>query len=166
MDIAKLQNLLLTFEGRIGPTSLMQGTVAVFALAVVIQLLALVVPFLGILGLALLYPMFCLHAKRFHDGGKPAIWTLAVLGGVVVGGFILSMILTPLLVGDMMAAAMRGEDVTGMGYRVKGLLIGLIVGAVTYFGAAFVVNQTVKGDPAENEYGSPQTDASSINPLS
>ncbi|WP_421792019.1 DUF805 domain-containing protein [Hyphobacterium sp.] len=165
MDIAKLQNLLLTFEGRIGPTSLMQGTVAVFAVAIIIQLISIMLPFFGIIGLALLYPMFCLHAKRFHDGGKPAIWTLAVLGGILVGGFIISMILTPLLVGDMFAAAMRGEDVTGMGYRLKSFLVGIIVGAATYFGAAFVVNQVVKGDPADNAYGPPPTDAASPNPL-
>lgn len=165
MDTAKLQNLLLTFEGRIGPNSLMQGTVALFAVAAILQLVSIVIPFIGILGLALLYPLFCLHAKRLHDGGKPAIWTLAVLGGMIVGGMILSMILTPLVVGDMFAAAMRGDDVTGMGWRVKSVLVGLVVSAATYFGAAFIVNQVVKGDDGDNAYGSRPADATSINPL-
>lgn len=97
MDTAKLQSLLITFEGRIGPNSLMQGTVAVFAIAIVINLLAIAIPPIGILAIALLYPLFCLYAKRFHDAGKPAIWTLAVLAGVFVGSMILSAILTPIL---------------------------------------------------------------------
>jgi uncharacterized membrane protein YhaH (DUF805 family) len=165
MDTAKLQSLLITFEGRIGPNSLMQGTVAVFAIAIVINLLAIVIPFISILGIALLYPLFCLYAKRFHDGGKPAIWTLAVLAGVFVGGIILGMLLTPLIVGDVMAMAMRGETPSGMGFRLRSFALGVINAGVIYFGAAFVVNQLVKSDPAPNAYGEPAQDASSINPL-
>lgn len=166
MDTAKLQSLLITFEGRIGPNSLMQGTVAVFAIAVLINILAIVIPFISILGIALLYPLFCLYAKRFHDGGKPAIWTLAVLAGVFVGSMILSAILTPLFVGDVFAAAMRGETLTGMGWRLKSFVLGVLISGATYFGAAFIVNQLVKGDLAPNAYGLPPADAGSINPLS
>lgn len=165
MDTAKLQSLLMTFEGRIGPKSLMQGTVAVFAVAIVINLLGILVPFISILGLALLYPLFCLYAKRLHDGGKPAIWTLAVLGGVIIGSMVLSAILTPLFVGDMFAAAMRGEAYTGMGWRLKSFVLGVLISGATYFGAAFIVNQLVKGDLAPNAYGEPPVDAASYNPL-
>jgi uncharacterized membrane protein YhaH (DUF805 family) len=165
MDTANLQTLLLKFEGRIGPNSLMQGTVAVFALAVIIQLLSIAVPFIGILGLALLFPLFCLYAKRLHDGGKPAIWTLAVLGGVFVGGIVLSSILTPIVVGDVVGAALRGENVTGMGFRIKVVLLGIVNAAIIYFGAAFITNQLVKGDEGENAYGPPPADATSINPM-
>lgn len=165
MDTAKLQSLLMTFEGRIGPNSLMQGTVAVFAVAIVINLLGILVPFISILGLALLYPLFCLYAKRLHDGGKPAIWTLAVLGGVVVGSMILSTILTPLFVGDMFAAAMRGENLSGMGWRLKSFVLGVLISGITYFGAAFITNQLVKGDAGANAYGEPPVDATSYNPL-
>jgi uncharacterized membrane protein YhaH (DUF805 family) len=165
MDTANLQTLLLKFEGRIGPNSLMQGTVAVFALAVIIQLLSIVLPFIGILGLALLFPLFCLYAKRLHDGGKPAIWTLAVLGGVFVGGMVLSAILTPIVVGDVVAAALRGEDMSGMGFRIKVVLLGIVNAAIIYFGAAFIVNQLVKSDAGENAYGPPPADATSMNPL-
>jgi len=166
MDTAKLQSLLISFEGRIGPNSLMQGTVVVFVLAVILQLLAIAVPFIGILGLALLYPLFCIYAKRFHDGGKPAIWTLAVLGGVFIGGMVLAAILTPLVVGDVFAAAMRGENVTGMTIRIKTFLLGVVNAGILYFGASFIVNQFVKGEAAANAYGEPPADASSINPLS
>lgn len=165
MDTARLQNLILTFEGRIGPTSLMQGTVVVFVLAIAIQLLALIIPFISILGLALLFPLFCLYAKRFHDAGKPAIWTLAVLAGVFVGGIILTMILTPLIVGDVMAMAMRGETPSGMGFRLRSFVLGVINAGIIYFGAAFIVNQVVKSDPGPNAYGEPPVDANSINPL-
>lgn len=166
MDTAKLQNLLLSFNGRIGPTSLMQGTVVVFVLAIILQLLTLVLPFISILGLALLYPLFCLYAKRLHDGGKPAIWTLAVLAGVFVGGIILGMILTPLIIGDVMAMAMRGETPSGMSFRLKSMALGIINAGVIYFGTAFIVNQLVKGEAGENAYGPAPTDASSMNPMS
>lgn len=165
MDTAKLQNLLITFEGRIGPMSLMQGTVAVFAVAILINILGIIVPFISLLGIALLYPLFCLYAKRLHDGGKPAIWTLAVLGGVVVGSMILSTILTPLFVGDMVAAAMRGENLAGMGWRLKSFVLGVLISGITYFGAAFITNQLVKGDAGANAYGEPPVDATSYNPL-
>lgn len=165
MDTAKLQNLLLTFEGRIGPNSLMQGTVAVFAIAIAINLLGIIVPFISLLGIALLYPLFCLYAKRFHDAGKPAIWTLAVLAGVLVGTMILSTILTPLFIGDVFAASMRGETMTGFGWRLKSFVLGVLISGLTYFGAAFIVNQLVKGDDGDNAYGSRPADATSINPL-
>jgi len=165
MDTAKLQKLLITFEGRIGPMSLMQGTVAVFVVAIVINLLGIAVPFISILGIALLYPLFCLYAKRFHDGGKPAIWTLAVVAGVFIGSMILSAILTPLFVGDMFAAAMRGESVTGMGWRLKSFVLGVLISGLTYFGAAFIVNHFVKADAEANAYGEPVEDATSMNPL-
>lgn len=166
MDTAKLQSLLITFEGRIGPNSLMQGTVAVFVIAIAINLLGIIVPFITILGIALLYPLFCLYAKRFHDGGKPAIWTLAVLAGVFIGSMILSAILTPIFVGDMFAAAMRGENLSGMGWRLKSFVLGVLISGLTYFGAAFIVNQFVKADAGANAYGEPPVDATSMNPLS
>lgn len=65
----------------------------------------------------------------------------------------------------MFAAAMRGEAVTGMGWRLKSFVLGVLISGATYFGAAFIVNQLVKGDPAPNAYGEPPVDAGSINPL-
>ena len=86
MDQAKVQgfqDLLLKFEGRIGPNSLWQGAIVILAIAIILQVLSVLLGFLGLifslLGLVLLYPLFCIYAKRFHDAGKPAIWTLAVL---------------------------------------------------------------------------------------
>tara|TARA_R110002072_G_scaffold86455_2_gene195053 strand:- start:879 stop:1379 length:501 start_codon:yes stop_codon:yes gene_type:complete len=166
MDTAKLQELLLKFEGRIGPNSLMQGAIAVLALGLLINLLGLIIPGIGLLGIVLLYPLFCIYAKRLHDGGKPAVWTLAVFAGMFVIGMIISAILTPLLVGDIYGAALRGETITGMGWRFKSVLVSLIISVVVHLGTAFAVNQFVKGDPAPNAYGEPPADAASINPLS
>lgn len=168
MDTARLQPLLLKFEGRIGPNSLMQGAIIIMVVGLILNALTIVIPFIGILGWALLYPMFCIYAKRLHDGGKPAIWTLAVLGVYILAGIILSMILTPLLVGDMMAAALRGEsvEVMSMGFRIKSFVVAAIITILTHLGVAFGTNQVVKGDPAANAYGEPPVDAASINPLS
>lgn len=165
MDMARLQGLLLKHEGRIGPNTLMQGAIAVLVLGLIINLLGILVPGISVLGIVLLYPMFCIYAKRLHDGGKAAIWTLAVLGGMIVGSIVLSMILTPLFVGDAFAAAMRGENITSMGWRMKSVMLSLIVSIIMHLGLAFVVNQFVKGDPSANAYGEPPADAASINPL-
>lgn len=161
MDTAKLQKLLLTFEGRIGPTSLMQGTLVIFAINFVIQILTLVIAFIGILSLALLFPMFCIYAKRFHDGGKPAIWTLAVLGGMLVANFVLAALALPVLIGS---AAGSGGAVGAV--TITSVLVSIIIAAIVQFGAAFIVNQVIKAEAGPNAYGPPVPDASSINPLS
>ncbi|MEE2567238.1 DUF805 domain-containing protein [Hyphobacterium marinum] len=168
MDTAKFQELLLKFEGRIGPNSLMQGAIVIMVIGLILNALTIIIPFIGILGWALLYPMFCIYAKRLHDGGKPAVWTLAVLGAYIVVGMVLSVILTPLIAGDMVAAAMRGDSAAalGMEFRLKSFIIAAIGTVVTHLGVAFIVNQFVKGDPAANAYGEPPADAASPNPLS
>ncbi|WP_421786289.1 DUF805 domain-containing protein [Hyphobacterium sp.] len=162
MDTARLQNLLLTFEGRIGPMSLMQGTLIIFIVNAILQLLTLAIPFIGILALALLYPMFCIYAKRFHDGGKPAIWTLAVLGGMIVANLVLAALMLPFLMGSAMSASANGMATS---VTFTSVLAGIIIAAIVQFGAAFIVNQVVKSDPAPNSYGAPVADAASINPL-
>ena len=153
MDQAKmqgLQDLLLKFEGRIGPNSLWQGTFVILAVALVLNILGIIIPGIGILGLLLLYPVFCIYAKRFHDAGKPAIWTLAVLGGMLVVSFVVA----PMIMLSLIAAG------------TIGLLIGsFLISAVIYCGAAFVVNQVLKADPGPNAYGEPVADAASPNPL-
>lgn len=169
MDQAKaqgLQDLLLKFEGRIGPNSLWQGAIVILVVAIILQLLSVLLGFLGIifslLGLALLYPLFCIYAKRFHDAGKPAIWTLAVLAGIIVGGMILGAIMMPIFIGSAITAANTGQ-VYSFGFT--GFLVNAIITAILHLGAAFVVNQVLKSDPAPNAYGPPPVDAASPNPL-
>lgn len=168
MDTAKFQELLLKFEGRIGPNTLMQGAIVIMVLGLILNALSIVIPLIGILGWLLLYPMFCIYAKRLHDGGKPAVWTLAVLGAYIVVGIMLSVILTPMIAGDVMAAAMSGDSAAmmGMGFRIKSFIVAAIGTVVTHLGVAFIVNQFVKGDPEPNAYGPPPADAASPNPLS
>ncbi|QNL18947.1 DUF805 domain-containing protein [Hyphobacterium sp. CCMP332] len=160
MDTAKLQNLLLTFEGRIGPMSLMQGTVVIFAVNFILQILSMVISFIGLLAIVLLYPMFCIYAKRFHDGGKPAVWTLAVLGGMIVANIVIGGLIATMFISSAVTTGGVGGATLGM------VIMGIISAAIVQFGAAFIVNQFVKGDPAPNAYGEPPVDATSMNPLS
>lgn len=169
MDQAKvqgLQDLLLKFEGRIGPNSLWQGAIVILAIAIVLQVLSALLGFLGLifslLGLALLYPLFCIYAKRFHDAGKPAIWTLAVLAGIWVGAIVLGMLLAPLYMGSAITAAQTGN----MGsFALQAMIVNVLVAIVLHLGAAFIVNRFLKADPGPNAYGEPAADAASPNPL-
>lgn len=169
MDQSKaqgLQDLLLKFEGRIGPNSLWQGAIVILAASIILQILAMILPFIGIifslLGLALLYPLFCIYAKRFHDAGKPAVWTLAVLAGIFVGALVLSALMAPFYIGSAINAANTGQ-VYSIG--ITGLIVNIIIAAVLHLGAAFIVNRVLKSDPAPNQYGPPPVDAASPNPL-
>jgi|TARA_R100000455_G_C6264280_1_gene119528 uncharacterized membrane protein YhaH (DUF805 family) len=169
MDQAKvqgLQDLLLKFEGRIGPNSLWQGAIVILIVMVLLQLLGFLLGFLGmifyLLTIALIYPLFCIYAKRFHDAGKPAIWTLAVLAGMIVAYMILNTLMAPFYMSNAVAAANSGAVYT---MTFTALLVGWIITAVVHLGAAFVVNQVLKSDPAPNAYGPPPVDAASPNPL-
>ena len=169
MDQSKaqgLQDLLLKFEGRIGPNSLWQGAIVILVVAVILQVLTFLLGALGmifgLLGLVLLYPLFCIYAKRFHDAGKPAIWTIAVLAGIWVGALILGMLLAPLYMGNAIAAAQSGNVYS---FGLTAMLVNIVVAVILHMGAAFVVNSVLKSDPAPNAYGPPPVDAASPNPL-
>ncbi|MEN0651938.1 MULTISPECIES: DUF805 domain-containing protein [Hyphobacterium] len=169
MDQSKVQgfqDLLLKFEGRIGPNSLWQGAILILAVAIVLQVLTFLLGALGmifgLLSLALLYPLFCIYAKRFHDAGKPAVWTIAVLAGIWVGAFVLGLLLAPLYMGNAIAAAQSGNIYS---FGLTAMLVNIVVAIILHLGAAFVVNQVLKADPGPNAYGEPVADAASPNPL-
>lgn len=170
MDKAKIDEfkpLLLSYEGRIGPNSFWQGIIVVTAVAVVLQILAALTGFLGIIfslaSLALLWPYFCLYAKRFHDTGRGAIWVLAVLGGMFVAAMVIWAILTPALAGDAYAAAVRGGG-AAFGFAIRSMILQVIMMILVHGGAAFIVAR-LKGTEGENPYGQPPVDAASMNPL-
>lgn len=169
MDQAKVQgyqDLLLKFEGRIGPNSLWRGAIIILAAALIIHLLTALLPVLSLifflLSIALLYPLFCIYAKRFHDAGKPAVWTLAVLAGIWLGAIVLSMLLSPMIIGGA-AAAVRTGNAYSFGFQI--MIMQMVITTVLHLGAAFVVNRQLTADAGPNAYGEPVADAASPNPL-
>lgn len=169
MDQAKIQgyqDLLLKFEGRIGPNTLWRGAIIVLAAALLLDLLGAIVPFLRpilwVFNLALLYPLFCIYTKRFHDAGKPAVWTLAVLAGVWLGAIVLGMLFAPMFWSGAVAAVRTGNMYA---YSFQLAILNMVIAAVLHLGAAFVVNRFLTADPGPNAYGEPVADAPSPNPL-
>ena len=86
--------LFTSLEGRIGRQSYWMGVIAVSVISIVASLLDVVLGTMGeegvgiisgIAGLAMIYPIIVLYAKRWHDRNKSGWWTLISLVPVIGG---------------------------------------------------------------------------------
>ena len=158
MEEAKVNDykkLLLTFDGRLGVKGFWSGIKVLIIASAAIQVLSALLGPLGLLlsllSLALIYPFVCVYIKRFHDADMPGIWVLAVIGGYFVASMIVSAVLTPIFVGDVMARAASGMLPSyGLGYT----LIMMVADVGIQIGAAYIVAQ-IKGTDGDNKYGPP-----------
>jgi uncharacterized membrane protein YhaH (DUF805 family) len=76
------KTLLLSPQGRIARREFWPGFAAVMVASIVLNL----IPILGqLLGLLLLWPQFCIRAKRLHDMGKTALLLLIPLAVTILG---------------------------------------------------------------------------------
>jgi len=145
--------LFLTAEGRIGRKDFWIGFLIVFAASVVLN----IVPVLGqILGLLLIWPQICIHAKRLHDMGRTA-WLMlvpfavtvvcATLAVVTVGAGFLSAAILGSTDADMAAA---GSAMAGVGAA------SAVMGLAMLFGLAFLLwVGLTPSQPGENRFGPP-----------
>lgn len=117
-----MQQLLTTFDGRIGRGDWWKGTLVMIGIAIlfsiVVGLLFGSMSFLGrllqfLFGIALLYPYFALGSKRLHDRGKPMLPWMAIF----VGPALLLNIMQTLGIGfrdvEMMGETMQAPNALG-----------------------------------------------------
>jgi uncharacterized membrane protein YhaH (DUF805 family) len=137
------KTLFLSAEGRIGRRDFWIGFLMLLAASIVVNLIPLIG---GVIGLLLIWPQICLHAKRLHDMGRTA-WLLLIPGALSVASTI---VLTVLGV----VAAFSG-DVGAISAAAYGM-IGLVVAVVMVVGLAFLfwVGLT-PSEPGENRFGPP-----------
>jgi len=122
------RTLFLSPKGRIGARDFWIGFLIVMAASLVLNLLQTAGQ---VLGLVLLWPQVCIHAKRLHDMGRSAWLLLAPLG------FALACAGAGALVGTRLA-------------------FEVCFGLVAMFGVGFLLWVGLSsGDPAPNRYGEP-----------
>lgn len=134
------KGLFLSAEGRIGRQNFWIGFAILFGASFVVNL----IPVLGqIIGLLLLWPQVCIHAKRLHDMGHSG-WLMLIPFGVSV------------LAGGI-AVATGGAAIFAGGYEAAGAAMGA---ALLAFGLAFLVGLgfllwvgLTPSQPGDNRFG-------------
>ena len=160
-------NLYLSPNGRISQSTYWRGVITLFVVSAVLSVVsAFVSPFLGMLGLVVIWPWIVLHVKRLHDGGMTGWITIAVIVAAIVISFILGMVLQPLLgvnqaaiQEEINAVAASGDvgaimDVTkdlSKKQLPASLLQSALMTGIIGFGMSLI-----KSDPAPNDYGPPE----------
>ena len=151
------KNLFLTPSGRIGQKDFWIGILIIFAAGLVLGWIAnMINPILGlVVSLALLYPGYCVMAKRFQDFGKNGVIaaTPYVISAIVS---VMAFVSTAGLIG----AAAVGSDAAAMGAAGGLLGTGLLALIGFFVWVAFLLwAGLTKGDPAPNQYGPSPTPA-------
>ena len=154
------QNLYLSTSGRIGQKSFWIGQLILFGISIVLGFIGgMIAPgnaiVSAVLGLVLLYPGYCVMAKRFQDMGKTG-----KMAAIPYGASLLVQIFALITTMGLMGAAATGSDAAAAG-AMAGLagmglvgIIGLVVWLVFLFWAGLT-----KGDAGPNAYGPPPAGA-------
>jgi uncharacterized membrane protein YhaH (DUF805 family) len=126
------QKLFLSAEGRIGRREFWIGFVIVFAASLVVNM----IPVLGaVIGLLLIWPQICIHAKRLHDMDKSG-WLMLIPFGVTIlcvglaaviggAGFIGAMALSSADADTVAAGASIAAAMLAGGFVLLAMLVGL-----------------------------------------
>lgn len=140
-----LKALFFTAQGRIGRKDFWVGFLIILAISFVTGM----IPVIGqIIGIVLIWPQVCIHAKRLHDMGLTG-WLMAIPFAVSLVCFIAAVIVGgPAMFGAMSGDA--GAAITGMGAAMGLIAIAFFVG----FAFLLWVGLT-KGQPGDNRFGSP-----------
>lgn len=166
--------LYLSPNGRIDQSTYWRGVITLFVVSAVLSAVsAYVSPFIGFLGIVVIWPWIVLHVKRFHDAGKTGWITVAM----VVLAIIVSLVASTLLFGifgvntaamqeqmmrDMEDMQASGDAGAMMAYAMEQSkqmaqkqLLPNIVGTAIVTGVVGFVMSLFKSDPNENQYGAP-----------
>lgn len=145
--------LFLSGDGRIGRKDFWLG----FLLIMVASTVLGVIPILGqLIGLLLIWPQVCIHAKRLHDMGRTAWLMLAPFGfslacmtlAFITGG-------VAMLGGGLMHEV--GAEAAGAGAAMAGMgMAALLMAVAMLVGLAFLLwVGLTPSEPGENRYGAP-----------
>jgi uncharacterized membrane protein YhaH (DUF805 family) len=139
-------SLFLSTRGRTRRRDFWIGFAIVMAVSVLCNLIAVVGPFLG---LATLWPMVAVHAKRLHDMGRSA-WLLLAPAAVSVATMAVAYLARPTgieapgVITPALAAASRG---LGLGLAAMAFCLLIEVAFLLWVGLT-------PGEPGGNRYGS------------
>lgn len=145
--------LFLSGDGRIGRKDFWLAFLLIMAVSFVLGM----VPILGqLIGLALIWPQVCIHAKRLHDMGRSA-WLILAPFGVTIVCMILAGVTggMAMLSGGLLSEA--GAEAVGSGAAMAGFgMVFLFMSAAMLVGLAFLLwIGLTPSQPGENQYGPP-----------
>lgn len=146
------KSLYLAANGRLGQKDFWIGWLILFVVSLILGTLTMGFPVVkDAISLVLLYPFYCILAKRFQDFGKTGRLALVP---VVISALIS---LWGLLVAIGVLGAMATGDPTVAAGAMAGLFGGgalVIIGGIVSIGFVLWAG-LAKGDPGPNAYGPP-----------
>lgn len=176
--------LFLSPNGRIDQPTYWRAVLILFAVSAALSVVsAFVSPFLGFIGIVLIWPWIAVHVKRFHDSGKTGWMTLAIVVLAIIVSWVASLILLPIFGVDAVAlqaeiqreveqASASGDAAAAMSAAMdaskratQAQLLPSIVSTLLVTGVVgFVMGAMNKTDPNDNQYGpGPQGSAPAFN---
>ena len=162
-------NLLFSPKGRIGPSEFMNGMIILAVIGAALGLLSLVSVQAGmigsVVGIAFLYPLFCLLIKRSHDAGRSGWMSLAWFVLLIIISFVVSQLVLMVMAGDAVKELeLATEEAVSSGAGLSELMAmtgevakktaipSAIASLIATVLGAFVINLLNKTDPDENQY--------------
>ncbi|MBY9066992.1 DUF805 domain-containing protein [Hyphomonas sp. WL0036] len=165
--------LFLSPNGRIDQPTYWRGVLVLFGISAALSLIsAFVSPFLGFLGIIMIWPWIAVHVKRFHDSGKTGWLTVAMVVLAIIVSFVVSMVLMPVFGVDTVALQMEmqremeqagasGDPAAAMSVAMEAskkaaqaqLLPSILSTLVVTGAVGFVMGLINKTDPNDNQYG-------------
>ena len=163
-------NLLFSPKGRIGPSEFMKGMIILAVIGAALGLLSLVSVQAGmigsVVGIAFLYPLFCLLIKRSHDAGRSGWMSLAWFVLLIIISVVVSQLVLMVMAGDAVKELeLATEEAVSSGAGLSELMAmtgevakktaipSAIASLIATVLGAFVINLLNKTDPDENQYG-------------
>ncbi|MFN4225257.1 MAG: DUF805 domain-containing protein [Hyphomonas sp.] len=159
-------------NGRIDQPTYWKAVWVLFGISAALSVVsAFVSPFLGMLGIIMIWPWIAVHVKRFHDSGKTGWLTVAMVLLAIILSMVASMVLLGLFGYDQLTAQqeMQREIENAAGSdpalaisaamdatkrMAQAQLIPSILSTAIVTGAVgFVMGLINKTDPNENQYG-------------
>lgn len=146
------KNLFLSPNGRIGRGQFWIAFVILFVANIIINMLTHAMPFLGILGLAVLYFSVCVYSKRLHDMGKSG-WLQLIPILVICAGVVLAVAMGGVAALSGMSGGGNGNPSAAMAALGTA---GIVIGIGALIGLAFLLwVGLTPGNAGDNKYGPP-----------